>query len=60
MSALLPFFNRSLARRMEDPFTAMQREMNRLMVDSFGGFAPLASDDGFGPKIDLKETDAAY
>jgi HSP20 family protein len=60
MNALLPFFSRSLARRMEDPFTAMQREMNRLMADSIGGFAPLAGDDGFGPKIDLKETQDAY
>lgn len=60
MSALLPFFSRSLARRMEDPFTAMQREMNRLMADNLAGFAPMAGDEGFGPKIDLKETEGGY
>lgn len=60
MSSLLPFFNRNLARRMEDPFTVLQREMNRLVGEGFGGFAPIAGDAGFGPKVDLKETAEGY
>ncbi|MBC8337478.1 MAG: Hsp20/alpha crystallin family protein [Alphaproteobacteria bacterium] len=61
---LIPFTNpRSLAeRRRQDPFHAMQREMNRMMENMWGDFewpALKAGEGGmdmFTPKMDVSET----
>jgi len=50
-------------RRRLDPFHAMQREMNRMFEDVWGGFGLPAfrtGDEGaewFSPKMDISETD---
>jgi HSP20 family protein len=60
---------RSIARRdAMDPFMAFQRDMNRLMEETFGNFVPAALTGGFGPSfpggswpsLSVSETDSAY
>lgn len=50
-------------REYEHPFYSLQREMNRLMDDFFGG-APLAPADelsgAFLPSVDIKENDKEF
>ena len=49
------------ARREEDPFTALQREMNELFEDFFGGFPRWPElppfDRGVAPRVDVTETE---
>jgi len=49
-------------RRGNDPFLSLQREMNRLFDDAFGGYSAPARSDGNGgrlliPSVDVKQTD---
>jgi len=50
-------------RRVNDPFLSLQREMNRLFDDAFGGYATPARTGGDGgarlliPSVDVKETE---
>ncbi len=57
--SLLPFARTDLARS-DDPFTSLQRQMNRLFDDAFTGYAPAsrgAPGAMLAPSIDVKETD---
>jgi HSP20 family protein len=61
MRSLIPFsWNTDIARRDDgDPFTAMQREINR-MFGEFGRNLPARFADGdVAPRLDVAETDAA-
>lgn len=54
--SLLPLARRT--GRGEDPFTALQREMNRLFDDAFRSGMPAAPDGSLlAPSLDMKETD---
>lgn len=56
---LMPF-----ARRNEDSFLSLQREMNRLFDDAFRGLQATAGNGNgkmaLAPSIDVKETDKAF
>ena len=60
MRSLTPFsFGRDVARRDDDPFATMQREINR-MFGEFGRGLPARFDEGeLSPRIDVAETDNA-
>ena len=48
-----------VARRSEEPFWSLHREMNRLFEDFAHGLdlAPALGYEGFGPRVDVRETD---
>ena len=51
---------RGVPMRRDDPFFSLHREMNRLFDDFMRGFgdgAPAAFNGGFGPSVDVSETD---
>lgn len=59
--SLIPFSRTDLSRT-DDPFAALQRQMNRLFDDAFSGSLPaLRAGNGaaLAPSIDVKETDKA-
>ncbi len=60
--SLLPL-GRSDVARFDDPFVALQRQMNRLFDDAFNGTAPAVRGNGNGaalsPSIDIRETEKA-
>ena len=62
--SLMPFTTRRDVARAGDPFMSLQREMNRLFDDAFGGYLTPARTNGDGarqlvPSVDVKETDKA-
>ncbi len=63
--SLMPFTPRRDVARAGDPFLSLQREMNRLFDDAFGGYlTPARGNGGDGarqliPSVDVKETDKA-
>src|SRR6185295_7632555 len=48
-----------VARRSEEPFWSLHREVNRLFEDFARGLdlAPASGYEGFGPRVDVRETD---
>jgi HSP20 family protein len=74
VSDLVPWRGRgTLPARRDDPFGAMQQEINRLFDDFFGGMEREGNGDGssdlmpwrregdaFSPTVNLAETDAAF
>lgn len=58
--SLLPF-GRSDVGRADDPFLALQRQMNRLFDETFTGLPAIRAGNGgaLAPSIDVKETDKA-
>jgi HSP20 family protein len=59
--SLLPLARTDLTRT-DDPFTSLQRQMNRLFEDTFSNYAPVGragTGAALSPSIDIKETDTA-
>lgn len=58
---ITPFVGRNIARASDNPFTMLQRELNRVFDDVWGG---LPMTDGTAAsmalKLDVKEDDKAY
>jgi HSP20 family protein len=61
LRSLLPFRSRSSNDLMLDPFTSLQRDVNRAFDDMFKGFGGMAAgwpgDGQAMPKVDVKETE---
>lgn len=66
MTDLIPWRSpRSMFRRESEPFTALQREMNRLFEDFWGDARSMMSSmpsmmEAGWPSLDMQETDQAY
>ncbi len=59
---ITPFTGRALARASDNPFNIMQRELNRMFDDVWGGL-PLAGDTTAAAtalRLDVKEDEKAY
>jgi HSP20 family protein len=59
MRSLIPFsWNTDVARRDDDPFVAMQKEINRMFNEFGRGWPTRSAEAEVSPRIDVAETDA--
>lgn len=57
---ITPFTGRNLARSSDNPFTTLQRELNRVFEDAWGGLPMADTTAAMALRLDVKEDDKAY